>query len=184
MVLRPTQVRFGKGWILTGWFRVCWKRDGEKNEDRNCISGVGERQKREYQKHVRRVCSVGKTEKEGVVVKGKEVEEVESEEWRWGIGKPCFVRGELLQCWTELEKWIRREFVVDDAGEREQWKQTTDSKNVDEVTNATTTADVHFVSRFKSHTTKPSSRPSTTCLHWTQQSTTTTAVLVPPQKCF
>jgi hypothetical protein len=80
MVLRPTQVRFGKGWILTGWFRVCWKRDGEKNEDRNCISGVGERQKREYQKHVRRVCSVGKTEKEGVVVKGKEVEEVESEE--------------------------------------------------------------------------------------------------------
>jgi hypothetical protein len=41
---------------------------------------VGERQKQEYQKHVRRVCSVGKTEKEGVVVKGKEVEEVESEE--------------------------------------------------------------------------------------------------------
>ena len=80
MVLRPTWVRFGKGWILTGWFRVCWKRDGEKNEDRNCISGVGERQKREYQKHVRRVCSVGKTEKEEVVVKGKEVEEVESEE--------------------------------------------------------------------------------------------------------
>ena len=79
-MLRPTWVRFGKGWILTGWFRVCWKRDGEKNEDRNCISGVGERQKREYQKHVRRVCSVGKTEKEGVVVKGKEVEEVESEE--------------------------------------------------------------------------------------------------------
>ena len=80
-MLRPTQVRFGKGWILTGWFRVCWKRDGEKNEDRkNCISGVGERQKREYQKHVRRVCSVGKTEKEGGVVKGKEMEEVESEE--------------------------------------------------------------------------------------------------------
>ena len=46
----------------------------------------------------------------------------------------------------------------------EQWKQTTDSKNVDEVTNATT-ADVHFVSRFKSHKTKSSSRPSTTCLH-------------------
>ena len=35
---------------------------------------VGERQKREfYQKHGRRVCSVGTTEKDGGVVKGKEV---------------------------------------------------------------------------------------------------------------
>ena len=42
-MLRPTQVRFENGWIVTGWFRVCWKRDGEKNEDRNCISGVGEK---------------------------------------------------------------------------------------------------------------------------------------------
>ena len=44
---------------------------------------VGERQKRElYQKHGRRVCSMGETEKEGGVVKGKEVEveEGESEE--------------------------------------------------------------------------------------------------------
>ena len=45
-MLRPTQVRFENGWNLTAVFRVCWKRDGEKNEDRNCISGVGERQKR------------------------------------------------------------------------------------------------------------------------------------------
>ena len=38
------------------------------------------RDRNENTRNVRRVCSVGKTEKEGVVVKGKEVEEVESEE--------------------------------------------------------------------------------------------------------
>ena len=42
---------------------------------------VGERQKRElYQKHGRRVCSMGTTEKEGGVVKRKEVDGGESEE--------------------------------------------------------------------------------------------------------
>jgi hypothetical protein len=42
---------------------------------------VRERQKREfYQKHGRRVCSVGKLEKEGEVVKGKKVEAVKGKE--------------------------------------------------------------------------------------------------------
>ena len=42
---------------------------------------VGERQKRElYLKHGRRDCSVGKAEKEGGVVKGKEVEVVKGKE--------------------------------------------------------------------------------------------------------
>ena len=79
---------------------------------------VGERQKRElYQKHGRRVCSGGeKTEQEGGVVKGKEVEEAESEEEE---EENVLCTRRLLQCWTELEKWIRREFVVDDAGERD-----------------------------------------------------------------
>ena len=80
MVLCPTWVRFEKGWNLTPGFQICWKRAYGENTKAG-FQCVGERrQKQEYQKHVRRVCSVGKTEKEGVVVKGKEVEEVESEE--------------------------------------------------------------------------------------------------------